>query len=164
MALPPGSPAVNKGDSPYATDPRGLPRTVIYPGVTLAPGGNGSDVGAYELQLNSPSPLVASPAAVDFGSRPVETLSGPREISLHNQGSVPIRVSSVSVTGVDADDFLISAQNCAGQNLAAGASCFVRIRFSPSETGAREAIVVVVVPPAPFTDPVPPIPLTGAGT
>ena len=162
MGLPPGSAAVNQGNSPFATDQRGLPRIVIFPGVPVARGGNGSDVGAFELQLDVPSRLVASPAAIDFGSHRVESLSSPREVKLHNDGSAPIRVTAVSLGGADVDDFLISSQNCAGQDIAAGGSCSIKIRFSPSETGRRNATLVVDAP-APHTEPVPPIPLTGTG-
>ena len=163
MGLPPGSAAVNKGNSPFATDQRGLPRIVILPGVPIAPGGNGSDVGAFELALNAPSRLVASPAAVDFGSHHVESLSPPHEVKLVNDGPVTIRVTAVSLRGADVDDFLISSQDCAGQDIPAGGSCSIKIRFSPSETGTRNATLVVMAP-APHTEPVPAIPLTGTGT
>jgi CSLREA domain-containing protein len=59
MALPPTSPAVNKGSSFGASsDQRGLPRPVAYPGVpfSTAVGADGADVGAFELQLPAPPP------------------------------------------------------------------------------------------------------------
>jgi hypothetical protein len=60
MALPPGSPAVNKGGGGLTTDQRGDARPVIYPGVALssAPGADGADIGAYELQA---PPATGSP-------------------------------------------------------------------------------------------------------
>jgi hypothetical protein len=69
MALPPNSPAVNKGGGELSTDQRGDPRPVIYPGVALstAPGANGDDIGAYELAAPPapsapPSPLGTGPS------------------------------------------------------------------------------------------------------
>jgi hypothetical protein len=62
MALPPTSAAVNKGAAfGLADDGRGEARPSIYPGVPLAtaPGADGSDIGAYELQappVPPPSP------------------------------------------------------------------------------------------------------------
>jgi hypothetical protein len=52
MALAPTSPAVNRGSGSLGVDQRGDPRPVLYPGVPLsaAPGANGADIGAYELQ------------------------------------------------------------------------------------------------------------------
>jgi Right handed beta helix region len=62
MALPPTSPAVNKGGGTLGTDARGDARPSIYPGVPLAtaPGANGADIGAYELQ--APAVPVPVPA------------------------------------------------------------------------------------------------------
>lgn len=48
-ALLPGSPAIDKGLSlSFVTDQRGGPRTVSFPDLPNAPGGNGSDIGAVE--------------------------------------------------------------------------------------------------------------------
>jgi hypothetical protein len=50
------SPAVDRGGGGLTTDQRGDPRPVLYPGVPIsaAPGANGADIGAYELQAPSP--------------------------------------------------------------------------------------------------------------
>lgn len=55
IALMTGSPAIDKGTSmgltgTLTTDQRGSPRTVNKTGVTNASGGDGTDIGAYELQ------------------------------------------------------------------------------------------------------------------
>ena len=50
QALLPGSPAINKGNSfGIHQDQRGRQRPCDYPGVPYAPGGDGSDIGAFEL-------------------------------------------------------------------------------------------------------------------
>ena len=55
-ALLPGSPAIDQGNRDAIpalalnTDQRGLPRPVILPGYPNAPGGDGSDIGAFEVQ------------------------------------------------------------------------------------------------------------------
>lgn len=52
-ALLPGSPAINKGFSfGVHRDQRGEYRPFEYPGVPYATGGDGSDIGAFELHLN----------------------------------------------------------------------------------------------------------------
>jgi predicted outer membrane repeat protein len=63
MALPPGSPAVNKGGGGLTTDQRGEVRPVNYPGVALssANGANGADIGAYELAAPASSGTSPSP-------------------------------------------------------------------------------------------------------
>ena len=51
FALRPSSPAVDAGfASGLATDQRGRPRIVNYPGVPMAVGGDNSDIGSFELQ------------------------------------------------------------------------------------------------------------------
>jgi len=51
MALMSGSPAIDAGNSfGLATDQRGDPRPVDFPGVADAIGGDGADIGAFEVQ------------------------------------------------------------------------------------------------------------------
>ncbi len=66
MALTATSPAVNRGGGALASDQRGAARPVLYPGVPIsaAPGANGADIGAYELQAPAaPEPPPSSPPA-----------------------------------------------------------------------------------------------------
>jgi hypothetical protein len=57
MALLPGSPAIDQGVSQgLSTDQRGMPRTADQPNISNASGGDGTDIGAFEL------PVVASDA------------------------------------------------------------------------------------------------------
>jgi hypothetical protein len=56
MALLAGSPALDNGASNgLAGDQRDLLRPVDFPEITNAPGGDGADIGAFELQLPTPS-------------------------------------------------------------------------------------------------------------
>jgi len=59
-ALLPGSPAIDQGKNLTgpATDQRGLPRTMDGPCMTNAPGGDGTDIGAFEVQ--QPCPVAVS--------------------------------------------------------------------------------------------------------
>ena len=69
MALPPGSPAVDKATSVGLTaDQRGFARPVVFPAIPNAPGGDGADIGAFELQPPPPSPPPPSPDTEVEGS------------------------------------------------------------------------------------------------
>src|SRR5436190_2167770 len=59
-ALLPGSPAIDKGKNfnGSTTDQRGLPRTFDDPTVSNATGGDGTDIGAFEVQ--PPRPVAVS--------------------------------------------------------------------------------------------------------
>lgn len=66
-ALVPGSPAIDKGNSAsltgtLTTDQRGsgFPRTFDDPAIPNAPGGDGTDIGAFELQTAGPSATLAN--------------------------------------------------------------------------------------------------------
>jgi len=90
MALPPSSPAVNKGGGGLGVDQRGEARPSLYPGVSssTAAGANGADIGAYELQAPGSSarglrvrlscPKAAKPGGCKFA---LQAVSGkPRRV------------------------------------------------------------------------------------
>ena len=67
IALLPGSSAIDKGNSALSgqtTDQRGFARPVDNPNVTNASGGNGADIGAFEVQ-----PAAPTAATVTIGGR-----------------------------------------------------------------------------------------------
>jgi hypothetical protein len=56
MALLPGSPAIDQGISEgLSTDQRGMPRTADQPNLDNASGGDGTDIGAFELPVVAPT-------------------------------------------------------------------------------------------------------------
>ena len=68
MALQPGSPAQDKGKNfGVTTDQRGLPRPIDIPGLSNAPGGDGSDIGAVEMGFTPPF-IVTTTADHDDGN------------------------------------------------------------------------------------------------
>ena len=50
-ALLTDSPAIDRGSTTLATDQRGLPRPIDFVGIVNASGGDGSDIGAFELEI-----------------------------------------------------------------------------------------------------------------
>ena len=65
MALTPGSPAIDAGVSLAQTDQRGSDRVIDDPAVPNPKGGNGADIGAYEVQAPAtvPKPKCAGKTA-----------------------------------------------------------------------------------------------------
>jgi hypothetical protein len=67
------SPAINQGKANavpglgLAADQRGLPRPVDLAGIDKAPGGDGSDIGAFEAQVFSGNPPLLT-AAMNYGN------------------------------------------------------------------------------------------------
>jgi hypothetical protein len=64
IALESGSPAIDAGhaSSGETTDQRGAPRPADLPDVASAPGGDGSDIGAFEAQPPPQTTIVSGPA------------------------------------------------------------------------------------------------------
>jgi hypothetical protein len=82
-----------------------------------------------------------TPASLNFGNQPVGTKSLTKKITLSNKGSVAVSITGITITGANAIDFA-ETNNC-GTSVAAGASCFVGVTFTPTATGARSAAVSV---------------------
>jgi FG-GAP-like repeat/Abnormal spindle-like microcephaly-assoc'd, ASPM-SPD-2-Hydin len=80
-------------------------------------------------------------------------------VALTNYGASPLNITSISITGTDAADFLQT--NTCGSSVAAGASCSVNVTFTPEEIGRRTATLSIAddAPGSPQT-----VSLKGAGT
>ena len=104
-ALLPGSPAIDKGSnlSSSPTDQRGFARTVDGPCIANAPGGDGTDIGAFEVQQ-------PCPVAVSLGNVGV----------VANQFGFDISGNSNQVVIVEASTNLVSWTALATNTLGAG--------------------------------------------
>ena len=121
--------------------------------VTFKPKTIGTLTGSVSITDNAPaSPqkitltgtgtyVQLSPTSLNFGNQPVGTKSLAKRITLSNKGSVTVSISSISVTGANAGDF--AQTNTCGTSVAAGASCSIRVTFTPSAKGKRTASISV---------------------
>jgi hypothetical protein len=82
-----------------------------------------------------------TPQNTNFGTQPVGTTSLAKTITLSNKGHVTVNITSIAITGVNAGDF--SQTNTCGTSVASGASCFIKVKFKPTVTGTRSAMVSV---------------------
>lgn len=85
-----------------------------------------------------------SPATVSFGNQYLGTITGSTVVTLTNPQSVPLQISSITVTGgTGAADFPIGNVCPLSHPLAAGASCNINARFQPQALGSRSATLTV---------------------
>jgi hypothetical protein len=84
-----------------------------------------------------------SPGSFTFASQPQTTLSGPKAVTVTNNGSAPLHVGGFGFSGTNADDFLIGSDTCRAA-IAPGASCTASIRFAPQGSGGRSATLTVL--------------------
>jgi hypothetical protein len=83
-----------------------------------------------------------SPTSLSFGSLGVGSTSGSLTTTLSNGTSSAITINSVSLTGANPGDFIISSKTC-GSSLAASANCSISVSFKPSASGTRTATLTV---------------------
>jgi parallel beta-helix repeat protein len=111
--------------------------------------GTGTSVGGGSATLT------ASPAALSFGSAAVGSTTAAQSVTVTNTGSAAASVSSVSAGAPFAE-----TSTC-GTSIAAGASCTVSVKFTPTATGGASASLTVA---SNATNPSLTVALTGTGT
>jgi hypothetical protein len=139
--------------------------------VVFKPKAKGPQTGSITLKDNasdSPQKVLLSgtgtyvqlnPTRLNFGNQPVGSTSLPKYITLRNKGSEVVNISGISITGANAGDF--AEQNNCGNSVASGASCKIKVTFTPTAQGKRTAAISISDDGggSPQT-----VPLTGAGT
>ena len=152
------------------------------PGLVVPSGGNcvislsltptvvGAQPGTISVNDNAPGspqtftvssfavvPLKVSPLSLSFTGQSIGTTSAPQTITLTNQESTPLAITSATITGANNSDFTITSTTCpfSPATIAVGGQCTLSVTFTPSGTGARSATLNI-------NDPTP-IPLTGMG-
>lgn len=78
-----------------------------------------------------------------FGNQQVGVTSAVQLFTYQNTGIGPIRVSSVTLSGTAAANYVIATDACTGVTLAASATCSIGLTFTPSAEGSRTASLKV---------------------
>lgn len=121
----------------------------------------GNDSTSEATTVQGAPALSATPTSLDFGSQQTGTQSDEKGVVISDTGFSPLHVSSVSLTGPDADQFAISFDDCSAQVLQPSiGGCAVRVRFEPTSGGTKNASLRVTSDSATSPDD---IPLTGVG-
>src|SRR4051794_712962 len=133
-------------------------------GFTLTDGGGNSGIfgGATACTMPTPtfppylpdngSQISISPTALGFGSVATGASSAAQAVTVTNSGSASAPVTTVSTSG----DF--SQTNTCGSSIAAGSSCTVTVRFTPTTAGTRTGTLTVTASGITNT-----VPLSGTG-
>lgn len=88
-----------------------------------------------------PAPrLKVSPTFLSFGLHKVGT-SAMKTVTLDNQGSAALTISSMTFTGANSQDF--SQTNNCGGSLAAGKTCTANVTFKPAAKGSRSGTLSI---------------------
>jgi hypothetical protein len=88
--------------------------------------------------------MSASPEGLEFGDVRLSTASPTRAILIRNASPRPTGPLTVEIVGTHAADFAVILDACAGASLAGGFSCGISVRFQPSASGDRTAVLRVL--------------------
>jgi HYDIN/CFA65/VesB-like, Ig-like domain len=142
------------------TDQRGVLRR--WPDNVL--GASGCDMGAYQVPITPPHPVL-SVSSMDFGTVPVGATAS-RTIMVTNTGAARMFVHHTAVNGAG---FVVGSDTCTGEAQFVafdyGQSCSVEVVFTAG-TGPHTGTVTIAFTEAQSTEPVGApltVPLTGAG-
>jgi hypothetical protein len=93
----------------------------------------------------TPGPwLTRSAQALKFGHVSVGTTTATKQVTLTNTGSAPMSISSISVGGANAGDFVGLTNTCTPLgHLDPDQSCSAQIAFRPTATGVRQARLTI---------------------
>ncbi|MGO9062976.1 MAG: choice-of-anchor D domain-containing protein [Candidatus Binataceae bacterium] len=97
------------------------------------------------LQGTGSAPASVIPSSLAFGNVTKGTTSAAKTVTVTNNLSATLTVSSISLSGSNPGDFLKST-TC-GASLAAFGSCTVSVSFKPTATGARSATLAIADSP-----------------
>jgi hypothetical protein len=82
--------------------------------------------------------ITMAPSPVSFGSETVGTTSAPMTVTVTNNGTTAVKVTSATITGANKGDFAITSNTCTTIS-ASGGTCSITITFTPAASGARTA-------------------------
>jgi Bacterial Ig-like domain (group 3) len=145
--------AVNNCTNGLAIEPGALCQVAV----TLTPANAGTLTGSIEFMTNSlndaasiqtvalsgsapGSNAMFSPNPVSFGSEKPQTTSAVTQVTLSNTGTQTLTNIAARITGTDPSQFaMTTGANTCGSSLAAGATCFYYITFTPPAQGSYSA-------------------------
>jgi len=143
----------------------GFPCVVGYDLVTGWGSPNGAGLIDALAGLGTGGPVaIVSPTSLKWGRFPVGNTSGPKKLTFTNSGSAELDIANIATSG---DFALLTVRRtkkvtpCVnGTALAAGASCVVKVSFTPTQTGSRTGELTFTdnAPGSPQT-----VPLSGKG-
>jgi len=103
-----------------------------------ATGGNNDAFLAKVPSVSGGVPSVCfSPSALTFSAQASTTTSAAMNVTLTNEGSAELAITSIAATGPFAET------NTCGSSVAAGANCTISVTFSPTQSGQLSGTVTV---------------------
>jgi hypothetical protein len=112
--------------------------TTYFDDVQISNKYNGPVGGGYPVPGANPNPT-----SLSFGNQNTGSTSAAQTVTLTNNGTMPLIISSTTITGANAGDFARVSDTCAGATVAPGATCAIAVSFAPSASGSRSATLSI---------------------
>lgn len=78
-----------------------------------------------------------------FGDQTIHTTSSAQTLNVSNTGTAPLNFSALTLGGAAATDYSVTGGCAVGTPVAAGGTCALSLRFTPSATGSRDATLLL---------------------
>ena len=161
IALMTGSPAIDKGllQGGVTTDQRGRSRPFDVSGITSATGGDGSDIGAFEVNAPEPQisvrrvlaadsfgPEILTRDSLDFSQGFTNEVGSetPITLTIRNRGTAPLVLTgppAITLEGSGAGSFVVEQPSAS--TIAVGASSTFKVTFWPQSPGVKSATLSI---------------------
>jgi hypothetical protein len=162
----------------WTRDPAGTPENYKQYWTRGASGDDRDDFTGDPSRVAGASPSLAplslSPTELNFGSAQVGATSAtsPMTVTVANNGAVPMTISSITVSGTHASDFVIQSNNCTSPLAPPPSSstspppnvCTLSITFTPGDVGTRSGVLAITSGPDSNTQSTQTVDLGGNGT
>ncbi len=89
--------------------------------------------------ISTAVPIISTPGSLNFGDQITGT-SGTQSLNITNAGSATLTISSLTVSGTNAANFVTSG-SCV--DIASNATCSIIVTFSPTTVGAKAAQITI---------------------
>ncbi len=89
--------------------------------------------------------LSFSPSSIIFQEVAPGMSSADLDVEIRNNGSVPVDIVQISSAGSNAEEFIVTANNCGGSSLQIGSICTARVKFSPASSAAGDRMATMEV-------------------
>jgi outer membrane protein assembly factor BamB len=99
-----------------------------------------SGTGTNPTPVTAPA-VTVSPASVSFGSQLIGSMSAVQSIQVGNNGTAPLLIQSISLTGADAGEFRIVSGS--GGTVSEGGTRTLGLTFNPTAAGSRTAFLSI---------------------
>ncbi|MEO7003624.1 MAG: N,N-dimethylformamidase beta subunit family domain-containing protein [Ktedonobacterales bacterium] len=88
----------------------------------------------------NPGPIISfTPTSLTFSNQGLGSTSATQTVTVSNTGTASLHVTSVTLGGTNAGDFMLMADTCTGAAVAVNATCSVSVAFAPTALGSRTA-------------------------